>query len=61
LLGGRVAGTVEQLLDARQEKRAVLLALLIGLRDELILRRELLLRQLLRFLLCGTTHWVTSE
>src|SRR5690348_2148053 len=56
LLGGRVAGRVQELLDARKEQGTILLALLIGLRDELILRSKLLLRELLRFLLCGTTH-----
>lgn len=54
LLGGRVAGAGEQRLNRGQQERAVLRALLIRLRDELVLLRELLIGELAGGTLCAS-------
>ncbi len=61
LLLRRVALAVQQAGDRRHHHGAVLLALLVGLRDELVLLRELLVGEVAGLLLCGAGHVFTSE
>src|SRR5262249_39721885 len=56
LFGGRVARTGEQRLNGGKQERAILRALLIRLRDELVLLRELLVGELARRALCSARH-----
>ncbi len=58
---GRVALAVQQAGDAGEHEGTVLLALLVGLRDELVLLRELLVGEVAGLLLCGARHGFTSE
>jgi hypothetical protein len=53
LLGGRVAGAGKQRLNCGEQERAVLRALLIRLRDELVLLRELLVGELAGAVFCA--------
>ena len=53
LLGGREAGAGEQRLNCREQERAVLRALLVRLRDELVLLRELLIGELAGAVMCA--------
>ncbi len=54
LLGGRVAWAREQALNRWQHQRTILRALLVSLRDELVLLRELLIGELARRMLSST-------
>ena len=54
MLGGSVAGTGEQALNGRQQERTILRVFLIGLGDELVLLRELLIGELAGGTLCAS-------